>query len=289
MARSNVANIDSLRFDEQGSNPSTPASGFSSIFLKADGLYVIDDAGNVTGPLVSTASSGGIPVTGWIDKTAETWTYAGASDPEFTFTISGDQTSTYQAGQRLKLTQTTVKYFIITKVAYGAPNTTVTIYGGTDYDLANAAISANYMSPVKAPFGFPMDPTKWRVLTTDTSDQSQASPTQDAWYNPGSISIAIPTGAWHVSYQASAYAASTTARVQTTLSTANNSESDADFSCFAGGPTNVFEQVSRRKILVLTSATTYYLNIRTSQSSASAIQFSNSVSKLLLAAECAYL
>jgi hypothetical protein len=54
-----TGNIDAIQMDEQASNPSTPASGKSAIFLKSDGLYVIDDAGKVTGPLVASASGGG--------------------------------------------------------------------------------------------------------------------------------------------------------------------------------------------------------------------------------------
>jgi len=76
---------------------------------------------------------------GWITAN-ETWTYASAS----TFTISGDKTAKYSVGMRIKLTQTSVKYFIITAISYSAPNTTVTVDGGGVYTVANAAISANF-------------------------------------------------------------------------------------------------------------------------------------------------
>lgn len=43
---------DGLReWDEQGSNPSTPATNKWKLFFKSGGLYIIDDAGNVAGPL----------------------------------------------------------------------------------------------------------------------------------------------------------------------------------------------------------------------------------------------
>ncbi len=54
-----TGNIDSVQMDEQASEPSTPSAGKSAIFLKADGLYVIDDAGSVVGPLVDAAGGGG--------------------------------------------------------------------------------------------------------------------------------------------------------------------------------------------------------------------------------------
>ncbi len=70
-----------------------------------------------------------ILLTGWI-PTDEIWIFANADDPEFTFTISGDKTSKYSAGMKIKLTQqTTTKYFIITKVSYSSTDyyTEVTI------------------------------------------------------------------------------------------------------------------------------------------------------------------
>ena len=44
------AEIASLLLDEQASDPATPAAGFWRVYAKADGLYIIDDAGAVTGP-----------------------------------------------------------------------------------------------------------------------------------------------------------------------------------------------------------------------------------------------
>jgi len=51
------SNISLIRFAEQAGTPSTPASTFSGIYMKADGLYVIDDAGAVTGPLGTGAGA----------------------------------------------------------------------------------------------------------------------------------------------------------------------------------------------------------------------------------------
>lgn len=54
------------------------------------------------------------------------------------------------------LTQSSlVKYFNVLKVAYATGTTTVTITGGTDYTLANAAISANSYSKEASPQGWP--------------------------------------------------------------------------------------------------------------------------------------
>lgn len=51
------AEIASLLFAEQGSNPTTPASGFGRIYVKSDGVYFRDDAGTVTGPFTAGAGS----------------------------------------------------------------------------------------------------------------------------------------------------------------------------------------------------------------------------------------
>jgi len=235
--------------------------------------------------------------TGWIPA-GETWTYASADDPTFTFTISGDKTSKYSAGMRIKLTQTTVKYFIITKVAYSSPNTTITVYGGTDYDLADAVITLPYYSTQKAPQGFPLDPDKWTIEVIDTTAREQASPTQNTWYNLGGISINIPIGAFRVGYTCTMYGYATSAdavRYAVTLSTANNSESDSEFTAFGGIYTSTNETkgnylpVCIEKSINLSSKTTYYLNMRTIDSGLTKIQLLNSTQPLIIRAICAYL
>ncbi len=89
---------------------------------------------------------------GWIDCGAETWVYNSASS----FYIAGaDLTAKYQKGTLLKYTQTTVKYGVVASVIYSAPNTVVSIIINTDYTVANAAISANYISYQTHPQGWP--------------------------------------------------------------------------------------------------------------------------------------
>ena len=241
----------------------------------------------------------GIPVNGWIE--ADAMTYVTADDPTFTVTITGDQSAKYSVGMRIKLTQTTPKLFIITGVAV-ATDTTLTLYGGTDYDLANAAITSPYYSPVKAPLGFPLDPAKWSVIVTDTTQRTQATPTVDTWYNLGTTAcqIAIPIGIWHVSYKVSLepYKGSgASVNQKATLSTANNSESDADFTTYVretGASATVLvltATVFTRKSIALSSKTTYYLNALCSSvvGAVSNITFANDYSKMVIRAECAYL
>ena len=84
--------------------------------------------------------------TGWTTGVG-TWTYASATS----ITIPSGGTSIYAVGDKIKLTQTTVKYFYVVGVA----STTLTITGGTDYTLTNAAITSPYYSHMGAPVGFP--------------------------------------------------------------------------------------------------------------------------------------
>lgn len=58
MTRASNNEFSSILFDEQASDVSTPATGFWRAFFKSDGLYVIDDAGVVSGPL---GAGGGWP------------------------------------------------------------------------------------------------------------------------------------------------------------------------------------------------------------------------------------
>ena len=101
---------------------------------------------------VAASASFSTNTDGWIDDTSETWSYSSSA----AFTISGsDLTAKYSKGTKIKLTQTTVKYFYVTSSSFASSTTTVNITGGSDYTLANAAISSNYHSYVLNPQGFP--------------------------------------------------------------------------------------------------------------------------------------
>jgi hypothetical protein len=92
----------------------------------------------------------GIPADGWV-VVADTFTYASAT----TFTVPTDLTGIYRKGTKIKLTQTTIKYFVVTGSSYSAPDTTVIITAGTDYTLANAAITSPNYSHIENPSGYP--------------------------------------------------------------------------------------------------------------------------------------
>lgn len=60
MAKISDVEIPSLLFAEQASDPAIPASGYGRLFVKSDGVYFIDDAGTVTGPLGAAGGGGGV-------------------------------------------------------------------------------------------------------------------------------------------------------------------------------------------------------------------------------------
>lgn len=249
--------------------------------------------------LLAEGVSGSASTDGWT-PIVDTLTYATDDDPTFTLTISGDFTGTYQAGQRLKLTQTTggTKYFIITKVAFGGGTTTLTIYGGASYDLENEAITDPFYSVAKAPFGMPMSPVYWTESVNDSVDRAQASPVNGTWYNLGTILLDIPIGSWRVYYEVNLKienTASDTALVASaTLSTANNTQSDSTMTgtivtadANAAGK-QIVALIHREHTQDLTSKTTYYLN-GMSQSGGTALNFRGDLGDTVIRAISAYL
>lgn len=102
--------------------------------------------GNVLTSNGSAWTSAATPSDGWI-SVSDSWAYASAS----TITVPAGAASKYAKGDRIKLTQTTVKYFVIVGVA----DTVLTVLVNTDYTVANAAISAISYSHELSPVGFP--------------------------------------------------------------------------------------------------------------------------------------
>ncbi len=109
---------------------------------------------------------------GWFGSTM-TWTYVSGS----TFTVAGDYTGRFSVGDKIKLTQTTVKYFYVCKSTFTGVSglTSVLVTGGNDYSLANAAITSPYLSHSSNPTGFPswfnytpIYSSGWGTVTTVT-------------------------------------------------------------------------------------------------------------------------
>ena len=115
----------------------------------------------------------GSPADGWRAATG-TWTYASAS----TITVPSGAASLYQKGDRIKWTQTTVKYGVIVEVA----DTLLTIAVNDDYTVANAVITLNYYSHQLNPIGYPTT-FSWTPANVTWGGTAPTTPTMLAKYS----------------------------------------------------------------------------------------------------------
>jgi hypothetical protein len=142
---------------------------------------------------------------------------------------SADLTGFIIPGDRIQLTQSgAIAYFIVTAIS----STTITLFGGTNYVLANSAISNVYYSHMKSPFGFPMNPALWTIETITTTNQL-GTPSISAWWAPGA-SLILPIGAWNVEYGCKARGNVTTSGSGTMSTFSTLSETDNHFTSSGG-------------------------------------------------------
>jgi hypothetical protein len=137
------------------------ASGASITGLFPSGASgaILTSSGNSIIPVFATPSTGTSGADGWT-STSDAWTYASAS----TINVPSGAAAIYCKGDRIKWTQTTVKYGVIVAVA----DTLLTIAVNTDYVVTNAAISAISYSHQASPVGFP----QWFTIVAPTFDVS---------------------------------------------------------------------------------------------------------------------
>jgi len=275
--------------------PEDPAANFARVYSKDDGgttkLYFRDSAGTET----EIGGAGG----DWTDSTS--WSY-GSYNSTYkvaTITVPTDATTYLQPGMRVKFSQTSdgQKYGIIVAINSA---TSIDVFMGTDYDFDNEAITSPAYSSAKAPFGMDMDPNKWKIETTDATQKSATTGT--TWGNTVGLTIAIPKGAWDVEYMLSSHVdmngSALIARAAWTLSTTTNSESDADFTSSANywisagagsGDQQSIDHMQKRKILKLTSNTTYNLLSKTDAGTFGGFWAKGDYAKTIIRAICAYL
>ncbi len=238
---------------------------------------------------------------GWSPYSAVIPTRASADDPTYVLTFAGvDLTSKLSEGCPVKFTQNGATVFgWVSKNPTFSTNTTVTLYCGTDYDVLDTATYpiTNFFfgQPKTAPFGFPINPTKWTVQFTNADLITVNSPTQNIWvngYGVGQVILTVPIGAWNLEKMLNmeALSAAANANIQNTLSTTTAAESDVEMtdSCYATS-TLIWAPSYRRKFVTLAAKTNYYLNIRTIQASHTAIYIRGDAGKTIVRAVSAYL
>ena len=151
--------------------------------LWIDELFVYDTTTNFDyGFSLNESSDGWIPV-------FETWTYSSydATTNTTTLNVSGRLEGKYMAGMKIRLEVSGyAQYYIITRVT-----STITLWGGNVNSLSSNPSNIFY-STHKAPFGFPVDPAVWTIEVIDTSNRTQATPTQNTTASARSPKPPIP-------------------------------------------------------------------------------------------------
>jgi hypothetical protein len=237
--------------------------------------------------------------TGWIDSSDEQWSYVSYAAPVGIINITGDKTTKYSTGMKLKLTQSaSIRYGIIHGVgAYGAGVTPLTVYFGTDYALLNATISSPAYTFGRAPYGFPCARGKWTIRVTNSAVNQRSSPVNGTWYNQGSNTITLPVGTWRLSFWVDVDAnltGTTSADLYLALSTTASSGLDKELidGMALGSMSNTMRKLmSRSKELVISNPTTYYVNAMVSQGSgqANTLTIRGDDRTIVLEAESAYI
>jgi len=242
---------------------------------------------------------------GWINA-SETWEYVSVDDPTGVIRANADLTGILSVGMRIKMTNGgNVIYGIITVVgSYTGGYTSITFLHQIDptdslalYLMANSAITANYYSTQKAPFGFPLSPSSWTTYFTNAVSKIQTTPTAGVWYNLGSLTFNIPIGLWNLSYSCIGSAQVTNRVIWDfffTLSTANNTESDTGLTVvfldeFASQTASTRKYLYLQKILSIATKTAYYCNAKTGRANLDNIAIYNADVPLIIKMLCAYL
>lgn len=233
-----------------------------------DYLVVLDSSANIA-KKISIANAFGIPEFGFT-ATGESWTYSAYSSTTriAEITVPTDATTKYVKGMRVKFTQPTdgVKWGIIHKVE--ATKLHVFMKSGNDFD--NEAITSPLYSSEFAPTGFDLDPTLWLREVTNTTQINMGSIASAATItNFTGMSLALGVGDWDLGFEACGqitHAGVAYLSQLMGLSTANNTFSDVELvaqgSVVNTSLTQADSPFYRNKRVHLTSATTYYLNTK---------------------------
>lgn len=266
---------------------------------------VVDDPANsrvkVT-PVFTLPTDAG----GW-SSVAGAFTYSSADGPTGIMNTPSDLTATIGLGDRIKYVQSgTTKYGIVTAITAAL----ITFYGGTDYVLTNVAITGFNYSHVKRPLGFNTSPAKWQEEIVATNTPNKTTPTSNTWYGgtgltPTGPSLDMPIGAWRVEFEGSmrtennnGAGGTSTASVSSTLSTANNSETDTGFNSYAynqalssaGSDFDIAVPFYKSKIVTVAAKTTYYANLKcTGNGTLGVVRFGDGSMSATIRYTCAYL
>ena len=188
------------------------------------------------------------------------------------------------------------EFGIVTGLSYSGGNTTVTVFTGP-YLIPNETLGTTSYSTARAPLGFDADKGKWKVDMILKVQVSQTGVSTNTVYNIAGLQLTVPTGAWNLSYAVLSQITGTSAGFLSSiasLSTSNNSVSDAELSSYAVSISSASAETdamqSRSKAISTTAATPYYLVQYTQNGTTSmALYWNGAVATGKIIAECAYL
>lgn len=159
----------------------------------------------------------------------------------------------------------TYDWAIVTKVATTVA--TVQYPEGCAIPTSGGISTVDY-SGVKAPFGMPTQRNRWEVIQLILAQQAMPGTTAGTWYNLGA-SLTIPVGSWVAGYSMMVGTSETGSAIglQYTLSTANNSETNFEFTAghymaaTGASSVNPMQTANRARPLEVTTQGTYYFNM----------------------------
>ena len=194
------------------------------------------------------------------------------------------------------------EYGIITGISYSNPTTTLTVQTPEGSAIPNQTLNTPQYSGLKIPFGFPAQKEKWRIKYLNKVLSSiGGAPTANTWYNSngtlGSPQLNVPIGEWDLGHTVTPYyykVSALSSDAKATLSTANNTESDAEFTVQvssegASSTIDARATLTRSKGITNVAQTTYYLNFTSATASIADLGFIGTQSPTTIIAECAYL
>lgn len=157
------------------------------------------------------------------------------------------------------------KFGIVTAVS----STTFTVFMNSDYDVDAEIIKNCFYSYMKSPHGFTLDPAKYTLSFSESTDRSTAAAAGTYYKLNAAHELTIPVGAWHVRAKATVYgqysANQTGIKIYMALSTSTSATSNDELyqvAYFYDGTANIKRFVMPSDVstdLTLTSNTTYHL------------------------------
>jgi hypothetical protein len=138
---------------------------------------------------------------GWYPLATGTLEFNSANS--FRTTADVNLTNQLQVGDKMTWEHTTTggdRFAFITAINYNstvANRTYIEVYCGTDYSVLNEAIVSNTVgySRDRAPFGFPLDRTKWRLTFSDSGTSAFRNNTTLGEIN-SALRLNVPKGNW---------------------------------------------------------------------------------------------